>query len=76
MEQIVSCLNDKTKGEDNRRLLAFCKVPKTAEEIRRAAVKGDVYQLLQNLKNVEALSSANGKYFLTPLGFIALQALE
>lgn len=76
MEQIIVCLNDKKKGEDCRRLLAFCEVPKTEEEIRCTPVKGNVLQILRDLRDAEALSSDNGKYLVTPLGFIALQALR
>ena len=74
-EQIVNCLNDKKKGESSRKLLAFCKEPRTPAELQRLSIKGDVLELLVGLRNAEAISFADGKYFATPAGLEILQTL-
>jgi hypothetical protein len=74
-EQIVNCLNDKKKGESNRILLAFCKEPRTPGEVQKISIKGDVLQILVGLKNAEAISFADGKYFATTLGLEVLSSM-
>ncbi len=75
-EQIVKCLTDKKRGESNRRLLAFCKEPRTPAEIDKVPLKGgDPLQMLVDLKNAEALAFAEGKYYATPLGLEVLSTL-
>jgi hypothetical protein len=72
----MNCLNDKKKGESNRRLLTFCKEPRTPGEMLKASIKGDVMQILIDLLNAGALSFADGKYYATAPGLEALQALQ
>ncbi|MDQ1281571.1 MAG: hypothetical protein QG670_2836 [Thermoproteota archaeon] len=75
-EQIVNCLNDKKKGEGNRKVLDFCKEPRTAAEIQHAPFKGDVFQMIVDLSVAEAIKFANGKYAATPLGLEILSSMQ
>ncbi|MDQ1279265.1 MAG: hypothetical protein QG670_525 [Thermoproteota archaeon] len=72
MEQIIVCLKDKKKGEDCKKRLAYCGIPKTEEDIKCSHIEGNVFQILYDLRDAETLSSENGKYLVTPLGIIAL----
>lgn len=66
-EDIVKCLIDRKNGDSSKKLLAFCKEPKTMGEMGTSGIKGDMFKILVDLKKAEALAFANGKYFATPL---------
>ncbi len=74
-EEIIACLNDPKDGENNRKLLAFCNVPRTYAEMGRGSnVKGaGLFRALVELKKSGALEFADGKYFASQL---ALEVLK
>ncbi len=56
----------KSKNSDNyKKLINFCKEPKTYSQMGKAGIKGDVFKILVDLKKIGALSWADGKYFST-----------
>lgn len=74
-EDIIECLTHRKNGENNRKLLAFCREPRTWNEMGKSGVKGDVFKPLVELKKVGALAFADGKYFSTEIGLDALGSL-
>ena len=66
-EDILQCLNTSKNRESNRKLLTFCAVPKTFEEMKKAGIKGNLFESLADLKKADALSFADGKYFASRL---------
>jgi len=56
-------LND----EDYKMLLSFCTEPKEWKEIVRIKIKkGKMFQVLKDLKAINALEFADGKYYAAP----------
>ncbi len=76
-EEIIECLNHPKDGDRNRKLLAFCSIPKTYNEMERGSnVKGSgLFKSLVELKKSGAIAFADGKYFATPAGLEILQTL-
>ena len=74
-EDIERNLKDPKNGENNRKLLAFCKTPRTVPELGKAGVKGNVYNVLADLKRAGAVDFVDGKYVSTQLGLDTLNAL-
>lgn len=66
-EKIEEFLNSKN-GENYRKLLAFCKDPRTVGELGKAGIKGDFFRVLVDLKTAGAITFADGKYVSTQLG--------
>ena len=75
-EAIEECLTHPKNGENNRKLLAFCREPKPYGEMGRSGIKGDLFKRLVELKTNGALEFADGKYFSTKLGLDALKSIE
>jgi hypothetical protein len=75
-EDIMQCLTDRKNGENSRKLLAFCREPKTMSEMGKAGVRGDLFKVLVDLKKADALAFADGKYFATPLALEVLKSLQ
>ena len=75
-EEILKVLTDQKNGEGNRKLLAFCREPKTFDGMGKAGVKGDLFRVLVDLKNAEGIVFADGKYFATPLALEVLKSLQ
>jgi len=75
-EAIEECLTHPKNGENNRKLLAFCREPKPYGEMGRSGIKGDLFKVLVELKKNEALAFADGKYFSTELGLDVLKSIE
>ncbi len=72
-EKIEEFLNSKNR-ENYRKLLAFCKDPRTFNELEKSGVKGDLFKVLVDLKTSEAIAFANGKYFTTQLGLDSMKS--
>ncbi|MCJ7635556.1 hypothetical protein MUP77_24600 [Candidatus Bathyarchaeota archaeon] len=77
-EDIIECLNHPKDGEKSRKLLAFCSVPRTYNEMERGSnVKGSgLFKSLVELKKSGAIAFADGKYFTTQLGLETLKSLQ
>ena len=76
-EDIIKCLNDSKSGDRNRRLLAFCSVPRTFKEMGKSSVKGGgLFKSLVELKKSGALAFADGKYFASPPALEVLKSLQ
>lgn len=75
-EAIIECLNDRKKGEEKRKLLAFLREPKTISEMERSGVKRYLFDVIVELKNVDAVAFADGKYFATQIALEALKSLQ
>jgi len=74
-ESIEECLKHRKNGEDNRKLLAFCREPKTYGEMGRARIRGDLLKTLVGLKMNGAIAFTDGKYFSTELGIDVLKSI-
>jgi hypothetical protein len=61
-EEIAEYLNHPKQGENRRKLVAFCREPRNFNEMKRSGVKGDLFKVLVELKTLDALEFANGKY--------------
>jgi len=72
----MGCLNNSKKGENNRKLLAFCREPRTYGELAGAGVKGDSFKVLVELKTVGAIIFADGKYVATQEALDILKSLS
>ncbi len=66
-EKIMACINLSKKGEGRKRVLAFCKEPRSWNDIKNSGIKGDMFSILRELTICGALTSENGKYFATEL---------
>jgi hypothetical protein len=66
-EDILNCLNAAKNKDGNRKLLTFCAVPRTFDEMKKAGIKGNLFEALTDLKKADALQFADGKYFASPL---------
>ncbi|MFQ6053082.1 MAG: hypothetical protein ACE5OO_02475 [Candidatus Bathyarchaeia archaeon] len=60
LEELQRYLQD----EDYKKLLCFCKEPKSWNEIRKLKMKqSKLFQILKDLKTAKALEFADGKYY-------------
>ena len=75
-EDILKCLNASKNQENNRKLLAFCSVPRTFDEMKKAGIKGNLFDSLADLKRADALSFADGKYFASPMAIEIQKTLQ
>ena len=75
-QDILKCLNAARNKEGNRKLLAFCAVPRTFDEMKKAGVKGNLFEALADLKKADALQFADGKYFASPLAIELQKTLQ
>ena len=75
-EDIQKCLTHPKNGENNRKLLAFCSEPRTFGEMGKSGVKGDVFNVVVELKKAGALEFADGKYVSTQLAMEVLKSLQ
>ena len=75
-EDIVQCLTASKNRENNKKLLNFCAEPKTFEEMKKAGIKGNLFESLADLKRADALSFADGKYFASPLALETQKSLQ
>jgi len=62
--------------ENNTKLLNFCAEPKTFEEMKKAGIKGNLFETLADLKRADALSFADGKYFASTLALETQKSLQ
>ena len=66
-EKIMACINHSKKGEGRKSVLAFCKEPRSWNDIKNSGIKGDMFSILRELKICGALTSENGQYLATEL---------
>ena len=74
-EEIVNLLNNKRNGENNKKLLEFCREPKTYQQMRKTGIEGDVLKTLVELKKAGAIAWESGKYYATKEGLRILDSL-
>ena len=74
-EEIVEALTHRKNGENNRKLLDFCREPCTFGRMGRAGVRGDVFKILVELKKSGAIAWKEGKYYSTPEALEILDSL-
>lgn len=74
-EEIAERLNHSKNGESYRKLLNFCREPRTYNEMGKAGVK-DFFKILVELKTAGALEFVDGKYVSTQLALDVLKSLS
>jgi len=74
-DEILKSLNDKKSGNDIKKLLEFCKQPRTPLDVdSNCKTKKDVFNVLSELRAKGAVDFQNGKYVITKDGLEALNS--
>jgi hypothetical protein len=77
-EDIKECLNHPKKGENNKKLLSFCREPKAFDEMKNSRVlpSEKLFDSIVDLKKIGALNFSEGKYFSTKEGLEVLKSIQ